>query len=435
MKRFLLLLGIVSCFVILQAPGCQDVDNDGVIDTVDNCVMVPNANQIDFDRDGVGDACDPNDGIAWSRTFGSTFDDYGNAFEPTLDGGYILIGETEGATGPVDHVGLEPGNVVMLKTNAYGHTMWTRNFGDEIEDSARAIGETFDGGYFFSGWNESFGNAGDFWLVKTDEYGHRLWSRTFDEGFNDYANSAIQTSDGGFVMVGNTRNGNNFVPMDYDVLIVKTDQDGAHIWSKRYGFTLNDSAWSVQETPDGGLIITGSTQAVGAGGILLVIRTDEYGNLRWSRTFGGEGNAWGRCVMLTSDGGYIVTGGTSRASSDDTDVLLLKLDSSGRQLWMKTYGGAMRDAGNYVHETSDGGFIVTGTTRSYNDEANEDIYLLKTDANGNRIWSKTYGGLRLEQSMCVHEVEDGQFVLVGHTESFGAGGMDMFLMKIDPREF
>jgi TolB-like protein len=164
---------------------------------------------------------------------------------------------------------------------------------------------------------------------------------------------------------------------------VKTDANGNIQWAKTYGGTGWDEAYSVQQTSDGGYIVAGETYSFGAGyRDIFLIKTDANGNIQWAKTYGGTDDDWAYSVQQTSDGGYIVAGWTESFGADSTDVFLIKTDANGNIIWAKTYGGTLRDVASSVQQTSDGGYIVAGYTRSFGAVFN-DLFLIKTDANGN----------------------------------------------------
>jgi hypothetical protein len=201
-------------------------------------------------------------------------------------------------------------------------------------------------------------------------------------------------------------------------------------WEKTYGGKGDDWGLCVQQTSDGGYIIVGRTDSFGeGGGDVYLIKTDAYGNMQWSKTYGGEKNDFGYCVRQTSDGGYIIVGETSSFGEGRCDVYLVKTDSNGNIVWSKTYGGGWEDVGFCVQQTSDGGYIIVGYTWSFG-EGRCDVYLVKTDAYGNMQWSKTYGGKEDDWGHCVRQTSDGGYIIVGATKSFGAGNEDVYLIKL-----
>jgi hypothetical protein len=200
-------------------------------------------------------------------------------------------------------------------------------------------------------------------------------------------------------------------------------------FAKTYGGTDYDVASSVQQTSDGGYIVAGYTYSFGAGGDdIFLIKTYANGNLQWAKTYGGTWDDWARSVRQTSDGGYIVAGFTGSFGAGGDDIFLIKTDANGNISWAKTYGGTYSDYAYSVQQTSDGGYIVAGYTYSFG-AGDYDIFLIKTDANGNVQWAKTYGGTSDDWAFSVQQISDGGYIVAGYTGSFGVGGA--FLVKTD----
>ncbi|MEO0049813.1 MAG: hypothetical protein ABIK42_01550, partial [candidate division WOR-3 bacterium] len=176
---------------------------------------------------------------------------------------------------------------------------------------------------------------------------------------------------------------------------------------------------------DGGYIIAGGTEYD-----VYLIKTDANGNLLWERTFGGENDDWGCSVQQTSDGGYIIAGFTMSFGAGDWDVYLIKTDGNGNLLWERTFGGENDDRGYSVQQTSDEGYIIAGYTWSFG-AGRADVYLIKTDDNGNPLWQKTFGGSSWDDGFSIQQTLDGGFIIAGSTGSFGAGNCDVYLIKTD----
>jgi hypothetical protein len=199
-------------------------------------------------------------------------------------------------------------------------------------------------------------------------------------------------------------------------------------WEKTFGGTKSDWGYSVQQTRDGGYIIVGWTESFGAGGLdVYLIKVDANGNMQWSKTFGGGDG--GSSVQQTRDGGYIIVGWTRSFGAGLADVYLIKVDANGNMQWSKTFGCRGDDRGYSVQQTSDGGYIIVGYTESYG-AGGEDVYLIKVDANGNMQWSKTFGGSGDDGGSSVQQTSDGGYIIVGWTRSFGAGWYDVYLIKL-----
>jgi hypothetical protein len=252
------------------------------------------------------------------------------------------------------------------------------------------------------------------------------WEKTFGGRGDDVGYSVQQTRDGGYIIVGETES--------YGaggVYLIKVDANGNMQWSKTFGGSVGEWGSSVQQTSDGGYIIVGWTTSFGAGWAdVYLIKVDANGNMQWSKTFGGPEDEWGFSVQQTSDGGYIIVGSTVSFGAGWADVYLIKVDANGNRQWSKTFGGGSWDVGYSVQQTSDGGYIIVGETKSFG-AGEADVYLIKVDANGNMQWSKTFGGRGDDWGYSVQQTRDGGYIIVGGTMSFGAGEADVYLIKVD----
>jgi len=256
-----------------------------------------------------------------------------------------------------------------------------------------------------------------------------LWTHTFGGDRFDEAECVQQTTDGGYVLGGSSQTfGVNFTE---DFWILKTDGNGDSVWSYVAGGNRLDRCYSVIQTADGGYACLGYTESGGAGlAGLWLIKLDASGNHEWDRFYGGTGNDLGYGLLQTADHGYALVGRSASYSYGDSDFLFVRTDSVGNVLWIKNYGGAAFDLCWNITPTSDGGFALVGRTQSFG-SGGEDFWLLKTNANGDSLWSKTYGGASLERAYSVVECSDGGFAVGGHSFSFGVGGSDFWLVRTD----
>ena len=359
--------------------------------------------------------------ITFERTYGGPSADYGNFVQQTSDGGYIITGYTYsfGAGGT---------DVYLLKTNFLGDTLWTKTYGGTASDVGFSVQQTSEGGYIIVGETFSFGSgAWDVYLIKTDSFGDTRWTRTYGGNDVDVGFSVQQTSEGGYIIAGYT---SSFGITRDDVYLLKINPFGDTLWTKAYGGTLNDGGYSVQEISGGGFIIVGFTYSYGAGSYdVYLIKTDSLGDTTWTRTYGGTSGDHGSSIQETSDKGFIIAGFTQSFGAGGLDVYLIKADSFGNTLWTKTYGGIEWDEGRSVHKMSDEGFIIIGYTDSFG--TGGDVYLIKTDSLGETLWTRTFGGTNFDEGLSVQETSDGEYILAGWTQSFGAGGSDAYLIKTD----
>ncbi len=356
---------------------------------------------------------------SWWRAYGGTDDAEGSSVQQTSDGGYVVAGYTT-ALGYYD--------VYLIKTNTSGDTLWTRTYGGEDdEEDGSSVQQTSDGGYVIAGLTVSFGaGGGDVYLIKTDASGDTMWTRTY--GGTDYDDgwSVQQTSDGGYIIAGYTV---SFGAGGGDVYIIKTNVSGDTLWTRTYGGTGDDEGYSVQHTPDGGYIIAGYTRSYGAGNEdVYLIKTNASGDTLWTRTYGGTGEDFGYSVQQTADSGFVIAGSTWSFGAGACDVYLIKTDASGDTMWTRTYGGTDNERGRSAQQTSDGGYIIAGYTLSFG-AGNEDVYLIKTNASGDTLWTRTYGGTDNERGRSAQQTSDGGYIIAGYTRSYGAGNGDVYLIK------
>jgi hypothetical protein len=358
----------------------------------------------------------------WTKVYGTAVGDWVKDIQQTSDNGFIIVGDTQSLI-PLWHY-----DAYLIKIDAFGDTLWTKTYGGTNHDNGGSVQVTSDGGFIIAGSTWSFGAGnGDFYLIKTNADGDTLWTRTYGGISEEVARSSQVTSDGGFIIAGST---DSFGEGGTDVYLVRTDAFGDTLWTRTYGGTRTDDGWSVQQTSDGGYIVGGRTWSFGAGdNDFYLIKTDANGDAIWTRTYGGSGMDQGFSVQQTSDGGYIATGETKSFGAGGTDVYLVRTDAAGDTLWTRTYGGIEYDFGWSVQQTFYGGFIIAGSSYSFG-AGGLDLYLIRTDALGDTLWTKTYGGTSNDYGVSVQLTSDGGYIVAGKTESFGSGSTDFYLVRL-----
>ena len=306
------------------------------------------------------------------------------------------------------------------------YTLFVKTFGGSDYAVGYSVQKINDNGYIIVGVKDWRGC-----LIKTDINGNEEWNQVYELGTGGY--SGQQTEDGGYIITGYT---NSFGNGSNDVWLIKTDSEGNQEWNQTFGGSDNDYGNSVQQTSDGGYIITGSTDEYVNVNVWL-IKTDSNGNEEWNQTFGGDGydsngdgydnrGEEGHSVRQTVDGGYIIVANTFSFGNDQSDIWVIKTDSEGQEEWNSIFGGSDEDYGRDIQQTTDGGYVITGYGNG-----NWDFILIKTDSNGNEEWNKTFAGSNGDKGYSVQQTTDGGYIITGSTESFG-DGTDIWLIKTDP---
>ena len=307
----------------------------------------------------------------------------------------------------------------LIKTDAYGEIMWTKGYGGIEAPQFFGADQTSDGGYIAAGYIWLYN--GEMYIVKTDSIGDTLWTRYHSS--NEYVTSTYisATSDGGCIISGwgEPTIGTYFI-------LLKYDSNGNLDWGAG-GSSFNQTsnmASSVVQTLDGGYIFSGNSGDYGN----FLGRTDNNGNMIWLNAYLADGNTVSfNSVVQTNDGGFAAVGfipGTG------TRVFFLKTDNNGNPIFSKTFGGTQDDEATSIKQTSDGGYIITGFTNSFG-AGSYDCYLIKTDSLGNLLWSKTYGGVGYEQAVSVLQANDNGYVVLGNIGGNDGFNWKYYLIKTD----
>ena len=363
----------------------------------------------------------------WAKLYGGSLDDEAAALVQTGDGGYAIAGTTSS-------FGAGNADFWLIKTDANGNVEWNQTYGWAEADSAYSMVQTSDGGYAIAGETISFGAGdSDFWLVKVDSSGSIQWNRTYGEPTADGANSIIQTSDGGYALAGYST-GNN---ASKDLWFVKTDSSGNMQWNRTYGGSRWDEAASVIQTSDGGYALAGTTNSLSDDTYIphdcWLVKTDSDGNRIWNKTYDGDGGFDGaNSLVQTSDGGYTLAGHTGGFIGQN--VWIIKTDPDGNRIWDVIWDTAEPTLTNCMIQTSDGGYAVTGWTESLDGlfGFRNYFFLVKVDLNGNIQWNSTYTGLGDSKALFAIQTEDGGYAMSGTTKSTDEEAYyDVWFAKVD----
>lgn len=383
-----------------------------------------------------------SNGDKWIKTYDLNRYDGASSVQQTSDGGYIIVGVT------VDSINRD--DIWLIKTDAQGNKIWDKTFGGEKSDLAHKVRQTSDGGYIIIGHTYSYSvGLRDIWLIKTDKDGNKMWDKTFGDVNYDLGFDVKQTADSGYIIAGETYiPGSPSVPFEGYALLIKTDEFGNLEWESTYSdIDIDGAAHSVVQTLDGSYVVLGQIATADNENVdVWLFKTNSDGELLWEKTFIEDALGAGSSVQLTNDGGYILTGITSLNSNvilapyqtgkiqpygEDivVNIFLIKTDSNGELLWEKTYGGDYFDVGYEVQQTNDGGYIIIGFTGN-EDLVGGDGLLIKTDSDGEKEWSKTYGGIiSTELIGSGQQTMDGGYILAGYKQS--VFNSDIWLIKTD----
>lgn len=358
--------------------------------------------------------------ITFQKTYGTFGNETGMSIHQSNDLGYIISGIAN------DQL------MFALKINQNGDTLWTKKFFAALWSASI---QTSDGGFAFSGYSsDQVLGCNDFRLIKTDVNGTTQWNHLYFATKDAMNISVIQTQDGGYLLAGTSDSIATLPLQNYDMKLVKTDANGAFEWSKSYGSTAmsaNEEIASVIQSNDGGYLLMGRKFDIASSNWdALLIKTDTLGNVSWSKTYGGVASEAGNSIQQTADGGYIIAGGSTGFGAGAVDMYLVKTDALGNELWSKTVGGIGNDVANGVAQTADGGYVALGQTTSFG-AGSVDVYLVKLDNSGALVWSKTFGGANDDRGYAMALTQDGGTVITGYNSSTGTGGFDIYVIKTD----
>ncbi|NQY28318.1 MAG: hypothetical protein HRT69_02495 [Flavobacteriaceae bacterium] len=351
-----------------------------------------------------------NDELEWNKTYGGSLDDRGNEIIQTQDGGYVIVGYSKSSDEDVtNNAGSH--DLWIVKLNASGVISWEKSFGYIGSDKALTVVQTSDNGYFIAGVLDvtasgGAGNSravlhsgGDFWGVKLDASGNTQWTKYYGGNLSEIPYDAIQTSDGGFIIVGSSDS------IDVDI----SDNKGL------------DDFW--------------------------IVKIDASGTLVWEKSFGGSGIDEAHSIVASNDGNYMIAGETRSNDGDvsqnsgSADVWLIKIDGSGNLLWEKTYGGSSFDVGRSIKKTQDGGYLLAGSSRSQDGDLStnngqNDAWVFKVSSNGDKQWEQSLGGSQIDFAYDVIENASNEVILVGESSSSdfdileNKGFSDLLIAKI-----
>lgn len=347
--------------------------------------------------------------LMWNQIYESSQHEVAHWVIETSDNGYVIGGYTREVT-----EGEENKAFLLVKTDLAGIMEWNQTYELKKYDSVGSVIETSDGGYAIAG------GLYDCWLIKTDSIGNIQWNKTYGSA---KAKFLIETSDGGYAFCGSNQ-------------LIKTDSLGNLEWTRKYGGNAFANLFSLTTTSDGGFALAGNFFSLNSTHPdFWLIKTNSFGNIEWSQTYEYSTRCWESAYFVdeTADGGYVIAGTANFAPPlPISHFWLVKTDASGNMEWNKKYGESKYEQANSVVLTSDGGFAISGSKQFFDHGYHHDIWLIKTDANGTEEWTQTYGCSDNEIAHSLIETSDGGYAIAGEFYPlFGEGNSDFLLIKTD----
>ncbi|MBP6335108.1 MAG: T9SS type A sorting domain-containing protein [Bacteroidia bacterium] len=414
--------------------------------------------------------------IVWQKSLGGSVNDVALSIQQTADTGYIVAGYTESNDSDVT-VYYGNRDYWIVKLNDLGMVQWQKSFGGTDTDVPYVIQQTSDGGYVVAGYSKSddidvTGNHGqeDYWIVKLNSTGVLQWQKSYGGSNVDRAYAIHQTSDGGYVVAGSSNSVDGDITAHHggisvqnDFWIIRIDSIGALLWEKSLGGGSSDVAYSIQQTTDGGFVIAGSTNSndgdvTGLHGTpskadCWIVKLNNNGVILWEKALGGTELDYAYFIQQTGDGGYIMAGNSGSSDGDvsfhwgsfvSNDIWIVKLDSNGFITWEKTFGGTSNEVANFIQQTLDGGYVITGYTNSNDGDLtglhglniDYDYWIIKLNVSGVIQWQQLYGGTGSDISHCIRQVPDGGYIIAGSSSSMNGdvtdnnGSSDFWIVKL-----
>ncbi|MGB2764754.1 MAG: CFI-box-CTERM domain-containing protein [Candidatus Aminicenantaceae bacterium] len=365
----------------------------------------------------------------WARTYGGSAYDHPYLLQQTNDGGCIIAGNTSSVGGKK--------NLLVLKLDSNGDVEWQKVYESVYYSYLISLQLTNDGGYVIGCQARSFDAHShlvqdEFWILKLDQSGDIDWQESIGRIINGFANSIQQTSDGGYIVAGNMSLTEH---LDPDFFVLKLSSAGDIEWEKTFWTYWEGIAKFIQQTSDEGYIITGRINSIQNMEDAFVLKLFPSGEINWSREYGGMSESYAyytehaNSIQQTIDGGYILTGSIEFFGAGAEDVLVLKLSRTGEIEWQRAYGGEDKDTAYSILQTNDGGYLIGGNTCSFG-TGEEDFLIIKLSPSGGIEWQRTFGTVFEDSACSIQESNNGGYIVTGSISSFSAGLYDFLVIKL-----
>jgi hypothetical protein len=352
----------------------------------------------------------------FEKMFGTSGNDFSRSVKQLPDGSIYLFGNTDSA--------VYGGNDFSLtKLDQDGNQLWTKYYGTVNSENGLYLNTTADHNFVFVGESVTPAST-DILIYKVDTSGNIIWNKTYATSANESGNYIEQTSDGGYIIAGSQNDSLGY----YDLFVLKLNAKGDYQWHRTFGPNRNEYAKMIHETANG-YILVGDTGDSLNNYDVTVFHLDTLGNKTWSRSYGDSLANGSQGILATSDGNYLFYGETEISPGSWFDAFLEKIDKNGNSLWKKKYGGSEADAIFSVVEATDGGFVCTGYSNSYNNNQPLDLIILKTDASGKPVWQQTYGGSGIDIGYeLIRSTNDPGYIITGKTFT---SSNDYYLLQVN----
>jgi hypothetical protein len=357
----------------------------------------------------------------WTRHYGGDFNQVAYDVSPSGDGGCVMAGY-------ISHEYATPWNMYAIRMAANGDTVWTREYGtDDFHEEAHTLCPSGDGGYMLAGYTNAYGPWSDIELRKIDGAGQLQWTTAYGGSMYEvaYAICPAYYGGAGFLMAGKSGS-----YAGGELYLICVSASGYEAWWWNYG-NSSGIVYDIVPAGDGGYVAAGYLDTWTEGSDAYVFKVNAAGDPLWEHAIGGAIDDFATSVCPAGDGGFLVAGYTSSFGAGSWDMYLIKVDADGDTLWTRTLGGPSFDQAWDIIPANDGNFLLAGHTGSYG-AGNADFYLVKVDPAGNLLWSRTYGGADEDKAEALCASGDGHYYLAGKTASFTTPAyFDAYIIKVD----
>jgi hypothetical protein len=382
----------------------------------------------------------------FNKLYGGTNDDAFTNIIITSDGDFVVLGITKSTDGDIKSINHGQADLVLAKVDSSGKILWQKTLGGTDDEIPVDMKLTSDGGFIItasagSNNGDLTTNAGslDCWIIKTSSSGNIVWQKTFGGSQIDFGGPVTLSNDGGYLLAGTSNStdgdavGNHGIT---DVLLIKLNSSGDIVWKRIMGGTKTDNLTSILSNSDGSYILCGNSTSIDGDfitshgdGDIIVAKIDVTGNVLWQKSYGGSKNDFSKNILPTSDGGYLITGSSNSndgqviGNHGNDDVLVLKINSTGDLEWQKAFGGSAIDRGfSSINSTKGDGFFIVGQASSIDGDVTVqkgivDAWIIKINLTGNIIWQKTLGGNLDEYGESIISIPGNGYLVAGSSRS------------------